>query len=161
MGFDSLHVRLTRRFSLLLISTALLGCQDATSPRFAQPADDVVIRLQVPAPCLGVCSLTSNELTLGAATIVNSGTATAYLARCGASPALMTQVWQNGAWVSLIGPGLCANASSPSIALAAGDSIEENVWFQVQPTRLALDVSTTPDLAEVQTTASAAVFMFP
>ena len=148
-----------RLFSLLLISAALLGCSDTTGPRSAHVADGVVIRVEVPAPCLHVCSATGSAMALGTATVVNSGTTTAYLAHCGASPALMLQFWQNGAWVTIIPPVLCVNASA-SIALAPGDSIQENIWLQMQPTRIALDVSTTADLAEVQTTTSAALFMF-
>lgn len=151
-----------RTLGVLLLSAALVACNDTTAPMAAQPADDVLMTVEVPGRCLvGGCDpVGPDRTTLALVTITNTGASTAYLRTCGGVADLMEQQLQGGKWVasSTLVPQ-CALPPTPSIALAAGQSVQVNWFFEFVTSRLLLDVGTTADLSDAQTDASAAVVL--
>ena len=146
---------------LLLLATALVACTDSTGLDSARPVDNVLIRIDVPGRCLvGGCDPVSTDRNiLGLVTILNMGTATAYVRSCGTIPLLTEQHLEGGVWVTQVTTitGVCTSPPNPSMAFAPGDSVQLNYFFPHTPTRLVVDVATNADLSDERLDASAGV----
>lgn len=142
---------------LLAMTIAACGGSDLTSPT---PAHEVVLTMAAPGPCVsGRCDPGGNDDVLALIQIVNHGTATAYLQACGASIALDTQQFINGAW-EFIGTGVaCAFPSTP-IALAAGDTLQTNGSFGPGRWRVTLGVAGAADMSDEALATSGTVIVF-
>ena len=143
--------------SLLL---ALAACDGTNMPTQAIPVHDVSITVTAPGRCLvGGCDPFSGDATtLGLIRILNTGTTTAYLQACGTYPALGQQQLVNGRWVN-VGPAIACVYTPGPIALAAGDSVQVNMFFGAGTRRLELAVAGRADMSDeaVATSASFAI----
>lgn len=133
------------------------GCaRNVTAPTQAILAHGVLIRVAVPGPCLvGGCDpLADGRTHLGLVSVVNTGSATAYLSACGTQAALTEQQYVDGAWV-FVGPAYtCPNTPGP-IALSPGDSLRVNWFFATGLRRIVLGAAGAIDLSDEVLGASA------
>jgi hypothetical protein len=114
----------------------------------------------MPGRCLvGGCDPPSADRThLGLISVLNAGSATAYLQACGAQASLAEQQFVDGAWV-FVGPAItCPNTPGP-IALAAGDSIQVNWFFATGVRRIVLGVGGQLTMSDEALSASAPVYV--
>lgn len=140
-------MRNTWRF-VVLAAFAAAACGKAVTGPGPVIVDNVVITATVPGTCrdgLACDPIGAPYTTLGLITVRNDGTATAYLRACGSTVALSEQQLINGEW-QFVGPAILCAQGPPSIALAAGDSIQSNWWFAPGTRRLTLGVAPAADL---------------
>ncbi|MFI5231338.1 MAG: hypothetical protein ACHQSE_02380 [Gemmatimonadales bacterium] len=146
----------SRSFLLVAVLAAAACSKDVTGPS-AIVVDDVVITAKVPGNCrdgLACDPISAAYTTLGLITIHNNGGAPAYLRACGSTVAMTEQQLVDGQWKA-VGPALDCAQGPPSIALAAGDSIQTNWWFAPGIRRLTVGVAATADLSGEALDASA------
>lgn len=144
--------------SIALLLAVVLGACSSSSFEPTR-AHDVLVTLTVPGPCVSaVCDPGGNSGALGLISVVNHGTATAYIERCGPL-AFITQQFVDGKWVSLVGPAVTCVAS-PVVAITAGDSVRSNRTFTPGRWRLLLGVATTADMSDATQAISTAVSVF-
>ena len=145
------------RFAALLFAVMLAACSSSSFEPIR--AHDVAVTLTFPGPCVtDVCDPAGSSGVLGLISVVNHGTATAYMETCG-SVSFITQQFVHGKWVSLVNPAVSCVAS-PQVALAAGDSLRTNGRFPPGRWRLLLGVATTAGMSDVVEATSNAVTVF-
>ena len=141
-----------RTIALLL---ALAACTNDMAPTSANPVHAVLITVDVHGRCLvGGCDPPGGDVSLTLVRILNTGTATAFLQACGNRPALGEQQLVNGVWVN-VGPAAACVFTPGPIALAAGDSIQVNWWFESGTRRLVLGVAGKSDMSDEELDSSA------
>ena len=144
---------------VLFAALVLAACaRDITAPGGAVQVHDVLIAVAMPGRCLvGGCDPPSADRThLGLISVLNTGSATAYLQACGTQASLAEQQFVDGAW-AFVGPAItCPNTPGP-IALAAGDSIQVNWFFASGVRRIVLGVGGQVTISDEALSASAPV----
>jgi hypothetical protein len=134
----------------LCAATLALGAcaRGPTSPGGANPVDGVVINVQAPGQCLvGGCDPPNIGLTLALISVVNTGSATAYLRACGQYVAINEQQFTGGEWV-FVGPAITCPVTPGPIVLAAGDSLRVNQYFAPGTRRIVIGVAASSSLSD-------------
>lgn len=138
---------------------ATAACGKSVTGLDAVVVDDVVITATVPGPCrdgLACDPFSTAYPTLGLVTVHNRGTTPAYLRACGTYVAPEEQQLVDGQW-QFTGPAITCPQGPPSIALAAGDSIQSNSWLAPGTWRFTLGVAPSADLSGETLATSAGV----
>ena len=146
-----------QRICAITLVAIVTACADAVGPVAAHPVHSVLMTVTVPGACLnGGCDPFSGDATtLALASVVNTGSSTAYLATCGQGLAVAEEQFVSGKWV-WVGPAVsCAFPSNP-VALLPGDSTRFNWWFAAGRRRLGVTVASAVDMhdADLDTSAS-------
>ena len=142
----SLRSGLLMRFAALLLAFTLAACSSSSFE--PTRAHDVLVTLTVPGPCVsGLCDPAGNNSVLGLISVVNHGTAIAYLPTCGTVLDFGTQQFESGQWVNVGPADACVFPSTP-VALARGDSMRTNGQFTAGRWRLLISVSTTAAMGD-------------
>lgn len=102
---------------------------------------------------LGGHSATGDSVTIH---IANSGTATAYLPRCGTQPLLLTQQFANGVWTGGVQNFLCIASEAGPVTIPAGSAVDVIRILQQGRYRMMVGVASKSDLSDRETARSEA-----
>jgi hypothetical protein len=152
-------MRLARQLSIpILVLAASCGGDFHIPLAPAQPVRDVLVTVEVPGPCISeICGPTSfyDPRHLGVVSIVNGGTATAWLTACGLAPVVNVQKFTNGEWGTEVGP--VARCPVTPWPIVPGESVRLNRYFDSGMFRVTVGVAGAEDLHDEAPATSASI----